>query len=645
MTDWAKLRSDLTRFYQDGPMTHLMKDNNPGLRSLPYLIIAALGLFLTASIFSATQQSSRTQFSAEEFIEQIKYLASDQLQGRGDGTPQLDEAANYLAKHFRKFGLKPAGDNGTFLQHFTLVVGAKIGEHNSVTFKSGAHEESLNLQENFVPISFSSNSTIDAPLVFAGYGITAPEYHYDDYQGIDAKGHIVIVLRHEPQENDEKSIFEGRQLTSHAQIANKAINAKNHGAAGMILVNDLGNHPGDPDELFRLNDVDGPQEMSIPIIQVKPPIVDEWLKPSGHTLDELRQQIDTNLSNHSFVLDSSAEVAITVDIERIHRPVANVIGVLLGSDHSLANQYIIVGAHYDHLGLGQQHSLEPKQIGQIHHGADDNASGTSGVLELADAFTRSSQRSRHSIVFICFAGEELGLLGSAYYTNHPTFPIKQAEAMINMDMIGRVSKNKLYVSGTGTSPGFQKLVQDANHALNFDISFSGSGYGASDHTSFTVKEIPVLFFFSGLHSDYHKPSDTADKIDAADGARVVELVANVVNGLDALNDKPQYVRVAEPAHSGTGGGGGYGPYFGSIPDFGEVEHGGVKFSDVRDGSPAARAGLKAGDILIEFGGNKIDNLYDFTYALRARKPGDKVSVTVLRGTERITRDVTLEERK
>jgi len=213
-----------------------------------------------------------------------------------------------------------------------------------------------------------------------------------------------------------------------------------------------------------------------------------------------------------------------------------------------------------------------------------------------------------------------------------------------MDMIGRVSKNRLYVSGTGTAPGFQKLVEDANHALNFDISFSSSGYGASDQTSFTVKEVPVLFFFSGLHSDYHKPSDTWDKIDAADGARVVELIAKVVNELDALTDKPQYVRVAEPAHSTAGGGGGYGPYFGSIPDFGEIEHG-VRFSDVRDGSPAAKAGLKAGDILIEFDGKKIDNLYDFTYVLRAHKPGDKISVVVLRGTEKVTRDVTLEVRK
>jgi len=611
----------------------------PGKVAAGCLVMALLG-----GTFLPGQQCQTTQFSAQEFLEPIKYLASDQLQGRGDGTPELDQAANYLANHFRQFGLKPAGDDGTLLQHFTLVVGAKLGERNSVTFNSGTHEETLKLQENYVPISFSSNSTVNAPLVFAGYGITASEYHYDDYKSIDATGRIVVVLRHEPQENDDKSIFEGRQLTSHAEIASKATNAKNHGAVGMILVNDLGSHPGDPDELLRLDDVSGPQEMNIPIIQVKPVIVDEWLQPSGHTLDALRQQIDKDLSNHSLALDPTVHVSLTVDIERIHRQVANVVGLLPGTDPAVADQYIIVGAHYDHLGLGQQHSLAPREIGQIHHGADDNASGTSGVLELADAFSHSPRRPRHSIVFICFAGEELGLLGSAYFANHAPFPITQTVAMINMDMIGRVSKNKLYVSGTGTSPGFQKLVQDANHGRNFDISFSSSGYGASDHTSFTVKEIPVLFFFSGLHSDYHKPSDTSDKIDAVDGARVVELVANVIQGLDAQIEKPLYVKVAEPAHSATGGGGGYGPYFGSIPDFAEVDHG-VRFSDVRDGGPAAKAGLKAGDILIEFDGKKVDNLYDFTYLLRAHKPGDKVTVTVLRGTEKITRDVTLEVRK
>ena len=614
-------------------------------RVLPALGLC-IGLFILIEHFAEFGWAQTGgPFSAQEFLEPIKFLSSDQLKGRGDGTKELDLAASYIAEHFRKFGLKPGGDNGQFLQHFDLVVGAKLGRQNVAVYRQGEHSEKLNLQETFVPLSFSASASIEAPLVFAGYGITAPEYHYDDYQGLDVNGRIAIVLRHEPQENDEHSIFAGRQLTSHSEIANKATNAKNHGAKAIVLVSDLGNHPGQGDELLRLDEVSGPQEMTIPIIQVKADTVDGWLKPSGHTLEELRQAIDKELSNHSMVLDPSGRLALTVEIDRIHRQAANVIAELPGSEPSLADQYIVVGAHYDHLGLGEHDSLAPRLRGQIHHGADDNASGTSGVLELADALAHAKERPRRSVVFICFAGEELGLLGSAYYANHATFPLERTIAMINMDMIGRVSNNRLYIGGTGTSPNFQKLVEDANSSVKFALSYSASGYGASDQTSFAVHEVPVLFFFSGLHSDYHKPSDTWDKIDPANGARVVELVWHVFQGLDALNDKPQYVRVSEPLAPAMGGGGGYGPYFGSIPDFGQVEHGGVRFSDVRDGSPAGKAGFKAGDVLVEFDGKTIDNLYDFTYALRAHKPGDKVTVTVLRGEERVTREVTLEVRK
>lgn len=613
-------------------------------------VLAALalciGLFILIEHFAEFGWTQTGEpFSAEEFLEPIKFLSSDQLKGRGDGTKELDLAAGYIADHFRKFGLKPGGDNGQFLQHFDLVVGAKLGRQNVAVYRQGEHSEKLNLQETFAPLSFSASASIEAPLVFAGYGITAPEYHYDDYQGLDVNGRIVIVLRHEPQENDDHSVFAGRQLTSHSEIANKATNAKNHGAKAIVLVNDLGNHPGDGDELLRLDEVSGPQEMTIPVVQVKADTVNDWLKPSGHTLEELRQAIDKDLSNHSMALDPTGRLALTVEIERIHRMAANVIAELPGSEPSFADQYIVVGAHYDHLGLGEHDSLAPRLRGQIHHGADDNASGTSGVLELADALAHAKERPRHSVVFICFAGEELGLLGSAYYANHATFPLERTIAMINMDMIGRVSNNRLYIGGTGTSPNFQKLVEDANSSVKFALSYSASGYGASDQTSFTVHEVPVLFFFSGLHSDYHKPSDTWDKIDAANGARVVELVWHVFQGIDALRDKPQYVRVSEPLAPAMGGGGGYGPYFGSIPDFGQVEHGGVRFSDVRDGSPAGKAGFKAGDVLVEFDGKTIDNLYDFTYALRAHKPGDKVTVTVLRGKERVTREVTLEARK
>ena len=611
------------------------------------LTTAGLSLVLASSLQVArlAAKEVQPQFSAQEFREAVKFLASDKLKGRGAGTKELDKAAAYIAKRFRKAGLQPAGDDRTYLQRFMMTVGAKLGANNSLVYESGATRKTLALQQDFIPFSFSADGSLQAPLVFAGYGITAADLHYDDYAGIEVKDKVVIVLRHEPQEDDDKSVFAGKQLTTHASIVSKAINAKNHGAVGMILVNDTGNHPTEPDDLIRFGTLAGPEEMKLAALQVKAAVVEEWLKPAGKSLEALRQAIDRDLSNHSFALDPSARVALTVDVERIRRQVANVVGILPGRDERLGKQAIVVGAHYDHLGLGDSHSLAPSLIGQVHHGADDNASGTSGVLELARGLATRRVPLRRSVVFIAFAGEETGLLGSSYYTQHPAIPLDQTIAMLNFDMIGRVSKNKLYLGGTGTSPGFKKLVEDANRATGFELSYSASGYGASDHMSFTAREVPVLFFFSGLHGDYHKPSDTWEKIDAAGGAKVVELAANIVKELDALPDKPQYVRVAEPVSPVMGGGGGYGTYFGSVPDFGESEHGGVKFADVREGSPAAKAGFKGGDVLVEFDGKRIDNLYDFTYALRARKPGDKISATVLRNGKPMTREVTLEARK
>ena len=593
---------------------------------------------------------SSTAFSAQEFLGAVKFLAGDALKGRGNGTPELNEAADYIAGRFRAFGLEPAGDSGTFLQTFQVTVGARLGPGNLLTVDGPGPGGTLTVGQDYIPLSFSEDGRFEDSVAFAGYGITAPEYHYDDYRGLDVNGKFVVVLRHEPQEHDPNSIFAGTQLTGHAGIVNKAINARNHGAVGMILVNDTANHPGEPDELIKFGTLAGPEQLKIAALQVKASVVDSWLKPSGHTLEELSKAIDADLSNRSFALDPVIRLRAALDVERIRRSESNVMAILPGSDPKVASQCIVIGAHYDHLGLGDQHSLAPSQIGQIHHGADDNASGTSAVLEVADYFSHRGSRPRHSIVFVTFAGEELGLLGSSFYTEHPpaACPLSETLAMLNMDMVGRVSGKRLYVGGTGTSPDFRNLVEKANQddpAARFSLSYSASGYGASDHSSFTAKGIPVLFFFSGLHSDYHKPSDTWEKIDSADGAHVAELVADIGTELDQFSAKPLYVRVAEPPSAAMGGGGGYGPYFGSIPDFGHVEQGGVQFADVHDGSPAAKAGFKAGDILVDFGGMKIDNLYDFTYALRAHKPGDKVMVTVERGGGKVTREVTLEVRK
>jgi len=375
--------------------------------------LLAAALFLAHLAGPCLANEEKPQFTSEEFLEPIKFLASEKLKGRGDGTKELDEAAQYIEKRFKKFGLRPAGDNGGYLQRFSITVGAQMGAKSSVTYQNDGTRKTLTAGQDFAPFSFSKDVSVQAPLVFAGYGITAPEFYYDDYKDIDAKGKIVLVLRHEPQENDEKSVFAGKQLTTHSEIVNKVINARNHGAVGMILVNDLGNHPGESDELIKFGTLTGPEEVDLAALQVKAALVDEWLKPAGKTLEGLREAIDKDLSNHSFALEPSAQVALSVDIQRVRKEVSNVIGILPGGDEKVGGQCLVVGAHYDHLGLGDQNSLAPSQIGQIHHGADDNASGTSGVLELADAFAHDRSRPTHTLVFVAFAGEETGLLGSS----------------------------------------------------------------------------------------------------------------------------------------------------------------------------------------------------------------------------------------
>jgi hypothetical protein len=325
--------------------------------------------------------------------------------------------------------------------------------------------------------------------------------------------------------------------------------------------------------------------------------------------------------------------------------VNNILAYLPGQ----TDEYVIVGAHYDHLGRGNIDSLAPSQIGQIHPGADDNASGTAGVLELARLLAPERGQLKRGILFMDFAGEELGLLGSAEWVKEPTRPLDKAVAMINMDMIGRIKDDKVYIGGVGTGSTLKPLLEQAEkeqaqQGSAFKIETSASGYSSSDHTSFVTKKIPVLFFFSGLHSDYHKPSDTWDKINAPSEAKLLDLIADVTVQLANAEETPKFQTVVEEKPPGGGGGAGYGPYFGSIPDFGEIPNG-VKFADVKPGSPAAKAGLRAGDILIQFGDKPIKNLYDFTDALRRSKIGDVVEVKVLRDGQPVTASVKLEQRR
>jgi hypothetical protein len=331
---------------------------------------------------------------------------------------------------------------------------------------------------------------------------------------------------------------------------------------------------------------------------------------------------------------------------KIHKPVRNVVGILKDSDPALQSEFVVVGAHYDHLGRSGRFSMAPNSTGQIHHGADDNASGTAAVMEMAKAASEARADFHRSIVFITFAGEELGLLGSSYYVQHPAVPLEKTIAMINLDMVGRAG-GRILVDGISNSPSIEDDLKAAQKGSGISLNaLKGSpGAGASDDASFSLRKIPAINFFSGFHADYHRPTDTWEKIDAPGGAAVADLALALARQLANRQDRPAFVETEQP-HGGTASGGGvsgYGPYFGSVPDFAD-EGQGVKFADVRAGSPAAKAGFRRGDVLTSFGGAPIKNLYDFTFALRDKKPGDKVEVTVMRDGNPITATVELTNR-
>jgi aminopeptidase YwaD len=617
--------------------SHRTEDHGPARPASRWLLCAALVTALVAA--AAAQTFTVGTADPTRYLNDIKVLSAPAMEGRGDDTKGIMLATHLLEERYKSLGLEPAGSQG-FLQPFSLITGARLAGNNRLHEQVGTTSKELKLNDDFVPFSFSASGEADAPAVFAGYGASAGEFGYDDYAGIDVKGKIVVLLRYEPPGFAARSGNQG--LTQHASLITKAINARNHGAKAVVIVNGkLGQ--GQQDLLTRFGSVSGPENAGVILVQAKTSVVEEWFAVAQKSLASVQDQINAATQPVSFTFPESVRLTIRASVETTHATVNNVLAYLPGK----TNEYVILGAHYDHLGYGNHDSLAPSQIGQIHPGADDNASGTAGLLELARLLAPLKGQLPRGILFASFAGEELGLLGSAEWVKEPTRPLGQAVAMLNMDMIGRIKDEKVYVGGVGTGSTLESTLAAADKDSPFHIETSVGGYASSDHTSFVAKKIPVLFFFSGLHSDYHKPSDTWDKINAPDAARLLDLVDKITLRLDTADRRPAFITVVanQDPHAGvTSGGGGYGPYFGSIPDFGQSENG-VRFSDVQAGSPAAKAGLKAGDVLVRFGNKPIMNLYDFTDALRQSKVGEVVEVTVQRDGKPLRASVKLEERR
>jgi hypothetical protein len=589
-----------------------------------------------------------SQVSEARYLEHVKYLASDELGGRGNGTPGLERAARYIADQFRASGLQPGMGDGSWFQPFEIVTGLDVHAGNTLVLRRGGRDSAFSLGDTYYPLSVGARAgTLDAaevtmPVVFAGYGISAPELGYDDYAGVDVRDAAVVVFMHEPQEHDPDSPFEGRAFTQHASLMQKAMVARGRGARLMLLVIDPSH---DTDDGAFSGWVKDPQadNYGLTVVRVERGRLAESLGPAID-LGEAARQIDADLKPRSRALPG-VEVRSRERFSQVRREVRNVIGILPGTDPARAHEAVVVGAHYDHLGLGGRHSLAPDAHGEIHNGADDNASGTAALIEIARVAAASRERFPRTMVFIAFAGEELGLLGSAYYVEHPVVPLDRTTAMLNLDMMGRPD-GQVLVSGTDSAPALVEDVEAAAAGRSIKVNRfrEGAGVGSSDDTSFLLRRVPAIGFFSGFHADYHRPSDDWERLDLKGAVEVTRLALALAERLSARGERPAFTGTPQPARQGTSGGSGYGAYFGSVPDFGE-DTAGVTFADVRAGSPAEQAGLRPGDVLVEFDGAPVATIYDFTHALRNKRPGDTVTVVVVRSGERVTAEVTLGRRQ
>ncbi|MDX6405411.1 MAG: hypothetical protein QOH70_2866 [Blastocatellia bacterium] len=649
----------------------------------------ALVIALTFTVAVGQQPSAATP-SVDRLRQVIAYLASDALEGRRTGTPGANDAAHYIAGEFNRVGLRPGlqmarpartrGETqARYLQPFPYVASVELGNNNLLFVNHGRADDlaQFRVGEDWMPLGFSSNGSIkSSEYLFVGFGITASELKYNSYPEAGAKDRIAIALPGTPDGDNPHG-----QFARYEDARWKAIAARNAGAKALLIIAQEENLKDD--RLARLRYDNSAGDTGLPVVVISRRLAGKIFRlDAGNVLPTLTDAA-------KFLPDLSGTgparlvslpilgltISLSVDLLRRESPSFNVIGVLPGSDPKLKDEAIVIGAHYDHLGRGGEGSLAPRE-GDIHHGADDNASGVAGLIELARML--SLQKLKRTVVFIAFSGEEEGLIGSSYYVNHPIVPLANTVAMINMDMIGRLRDKSLIVGGVGTAQEWRSLIDADNSvgsmtvslntsrtggppsatlpiiigangqpvvtmdpAKQFRLTLNEDGYGPSDHSSFYAKQVPVLFFWTGTHDDYHKPSDTADKINYEGEARILTFVDRIVRDLDSSDKRPTYA-VAKGESQGRSMG--FRVYLGTIPNYAESNDG-LKLDGVRDDSPASRAGLKAGDKIVKMAGHDVKNVYDYTYALGEMKAGQEYEVEIVRGSERLTLKITPATRK
>ena len=598
-------------------------------------VLLLLGsLALTASLQA---QAPATTATAARTRQYVTTLASDTLEGRLSGSPGEQRASDFIVAQLQRIGAKPLPGQTSYLLPFEFTAGTRDG---GSWIQLGTAARRFDARTDVQALSFSDNGEVlDTPVVFAGYGIVVPEaqnFGYDSYATLDVKDKVVLVLRYFPEDADPKT---KGILSRYADLRYKAMAARQRGAKAILVV--TGPHSPNAGETIPMSFDTALAGSGIVAASISSAVADAMFRTfndPAKTLEAAQTSLDSANPHVAGFEIPAAKISVHTDVVREKRTGHNVVAYLPATQAgaSVEKPWIAVGAHYDHLGHGENgNSLAEKaDAGKVHHGADDNASGTAAVLALGEQL--ASQPRRRNVLLQFWSGEELGLIGSSAYVNHPAVPLEQLAAYVNFDMVGRMQDNKLTVQATGSSPAWGRVIEQANIAAGFDLQVQQDPYQPTDVASFNQAGVPSLNLFTGTHTDYHKPSDTADKINYEDLDRIVDFAASVVRRIGETPEAPQFTKVEQTSQAGTRAG--VRLFTGTIPDY-STEVKGLLLSGVIGGGPAEQAGLQKGDVIVEIAGQTIANIYDYTYALEVLKIGEPVKVVYQRNGER--RETTL----
>jgi aminopeptidase YwaD len=566
----------------------------------------------------------------EELYEHVAFLASDSLKGRKPGTPEADMAARYISDQIKKAGLQLLGDDG--FQYFDVITAVEPGSANSLSFDNFIAK----INDDYIPLAFSKDTSAQAELVFVDYGFDFEEdsVAWHSYKDLDVKGKYVLVLRGDPDPERGNSVFE-----SYNSLRHKVLIAKDKGVLGVVFVS--GKNIDPDDALIEMTVNDGRTSAGVQVVHIKRAVADRILASHNVTIESLENEINESRQPKSIILDQL--INISTEIVKKSKSTQNVVALLPGNDPVLKDEYIVIGAHYDHLGMGGSGSgsRRPDTVA-VHNGADDNASGVASIIEMVEKMASKKNELKRSVIFIAFGAEEMGLLGSKFFTDNSPVNIKDIKAMLNLDMVGSLNKETkaLTVGGTGTAIGLSDLVSQLADSTKLFIKQSTEGYGPSDHASFYMKDIPVLFFFTGVTEEYHTPDDIIDSLNFAGQKVVSDYAYDLAMAIDTRNEALVY-QEAGPKVKTEGGRRSLKVTLGIMPDFASVNTKGVRADMVIKDRPAYRAGMQNGDIIVAMEGKPVGDIYEYMARLKEFKKGQRISVDVIRGNEKIVLIVEL----